>query len=49
LDLIFIALILIQLLKIKFKDGNPLKMINNSILKKGTVSILEYLKTKHQG
>lgn len=30
-------------------DGNPLKLIKRAVIDKGTVAILEYLRTKHSG
>ena len=30
-------------------DGNPLKLIKRTVIDKGTVSILDYLRTKHVG
>jgi hypothetical protein len=30
-------------------DGNPLKLIKRSVIDKGTVALLEDLRTKHQG
>lgn len=30
-------------------DGNPVKLIKRTVIDKGTVSILDYLRTKHQG
>jgi Leucine-rich repeat (LRR) protein len=30
-------------------DGNPLKMIKRQVIEKGTVVLMEFLRTKHQG
>jgi Leucine-rich repeat (LRR) protein len=30
-------------------DGNPLKLIKRAVIDKGTVAILDYLRTKHSG
>lgn len=30
-------------------DGNPLKLIKRAVIDKGTVAILEHLRTKHAG
>lgn len=30
-------------------EGNPLKLIKRSVIEKGTVSVLEFLRTKHVG
>lgn len=30
-------------------DGNPLKLIKRTVIDKGTVAILDYLRTKHVG
>ena len=30
-------------------DGNPLKLVKRTVIDKGTVSILDYLRTKHSG
>ena len=30
-------------------DGNPIKLIKRTVIEKGTVAILEYLRTKHTG
>jgi len=30
-------------------DGNPLKLIKRAVIDKGTVAILDYLRTKHTG
>jgi Leucine-rich repeat (LRR) protein len=30
-------------------DGNPLKLIKRQVIDKGTVAIMDYLRTKHAG
>lgn len=30
-------------------DGNPLKLIKRTVIDKGTVAIMDYLRTKHTG
>ena len=30
-------------------DGNPLKLIKRQVIEKGTVVLMEFLRTKHQG
>lgn len=30
-------------------DGNPLKLIKRAVIDKGTVALLEFLRTKHMG
>ena len=30
-------------------DGNPLKLIKRTVIDKGTVAIMDYLRTKHIG
>jgi hypothetical protein len=30
-------------------DGNPLKLIKRTVIDKGTIALLEFLRTKHQG
>lgn len=30
-------------------DGNPLKLIKRTVIEKGTVAIMEHLRTKHVG
>jgi hypothetical protein len=30
-------------------DGNPLKLIKRAVIDKGTVALLEFLRTKHVG
>lgn len=37
-----------KLLSLKV-DGNPLKLIKRSVIDKGTVSLLDFLRTKHAG
>lgn len=30
-------------------DGNPLKLIKRTVIEKGTVALMEFLRTKHSG
>jgi hypothetical protein len=30
-------------------DGNPLKMIKRQVIEKGTIGVMDYLRTKHVG
>ena len=30
-------------------DGNPLKLMKRQVIEKGTVSIMDFLRNKHQG
>jgi hypothetical protein len=30
-------------------DGNPLKLIKRAVIDKGTIALLDFLRTKHMG